>query len=215
MTDDVEAIKATLDRVMKKAQAMKSEGDDWARETNEAFEERQREEWRRPRLAAIPEMYAEAEVGDDRVQAWLSRTLDGGKESLCLAGPTGTGKSYMLWAIYRLLIDARVNAIGVNLIEYLEHLRPGGPEDESLTIEKLVRTPVLLMDDLGVHKSSEWTDDRLYYIVNNRYEHLRPTVVTTNVPVKKWVKVFGERIGWRMIERFVVVEMTGPNRRER
>lgn len=213
MTDDVEDITSTLNRVMQKAQEKKGESDKWARETNEAFEQQRREEWRAPRLAVIPVRYRDAEVEGKELQSWLAHVLDGGWQGLGLAGPTGTGKSYSLWALYRVLIDAKVNAIAVNLIEYLDSLRPGGTE-ESLTIEKLVRAPVLLLDDLGVHKSSDWTDERVYRIINSRYENVKPTVFTTNHPVDEWVEVLGERVAWRLIEDCRIVEMRGRNRRQ-
>jgi DNA replication protein DnaC len=162
----------------------------------------------------IPVRYRNAEVEGKDLQAWLAHVLDGGAQGLGLAGPTGTGKSYALWALYRVLIDAEVNAIAINLIEYLDGLRPGSPE-QTLTIEKLVRTPVLMLDDLGVHKSSDWTDERVYRILNSRYENVRPTVFTTNSPVDEWEQVLGERVAWRLIEDCRVVEMRGKNRRRR
>jgi DNA replication protein DnaC len=194
------------------AQNARAESEQWAKEINEAAVKHQLENWRRPRLDVIPRRYRNAVLERDEIRAWLGQMLDGEEGSLCLIGPTGTGKTYTMWGIYRALVDAQMDAIAINLIEFLDRLRPGG-EDESQTLKRLVGAPVLMMDDLGMHKGSEWADERLYLILNARYEAMRPSVFTTNYPVAKWVEVLGARIASRLIEDCRVVEMRGKDRR--
>ena len=207
-----EPLEEILQRVMKKAEANKVESDERAKKVNEGFVQEQLEEWRRPRLALVPKRYWEARVEGEEMEQWLAHVLDGGSESLCLAGPTGTGKTWALWGLYRAFIDAQVNAVAINLIEFLDKLRPGGPE-ESVTIEKLVRAPVLMMDDLGMHKTSEWTDEKVGLILNARHEWMRPSVFTTNFPRSMWTDVLGDRITSRLSEDCRIVEMRGKDRR--
>jgi DNA replication protein DnaC len=207
-----EHIESVLKRVMEKAQANKTEGESRARLVNEGFEEEQRKEWKRPRLAAIPRRYLEAKVEDKECQRWLAHVLDGGTESLCLAGPTGTGKTWASWGLYRAFIDEGVNAVAINLIEFLDKLRPGGSE-EVLTIDKLISTPVLIMDDLGMQKISAWTDEKLGLILNSRYEWMRPSLFTTNCLPSRWKDMLGDRIASRLSQDCRIVEMRGKDRR--
>jgi DNA replication protein DnaC len=212
MSEEPEPLDEILKRVKKKAEANKAESDERARQINEGYVQEQLEEWRRPRLAVIPKRYREATVEGEESQQWLAYALKGGTEGICFAGPTGTGKTWALWGLYRAFIDAQVNAVAINLIEFLDKLRPGGAE-ESVTLESLVRTPVLMMDDLGMHKTSEWTDEKVGLILNARYEWMRPTVFTTNFPPLMWKDVLGDRITSRLAEDCRIVEMRGKDRR--
>ena len=196
----------------KTLQNARAETEQWAKEINEAAAKQQLEIWRRPRLDVIPRRYRKATLERDEMRTWLGLMLAGEEGSLCLTGPTGTGKTHTMWALYRALIEEHVDAVAINLIEFLDRLRPGG-EDDSQTLKRLVSAPVLMMDDLGMHKTSDWTDERLYLILNARYEAMRPSVFTTNYPVSKWVEILGARIASRLIEDCRVVEMRGKDRR--
>ena len=48
-------------------------------------------------------------------------------------------------------------------------------------LSKMKVTPVLVIDDLGKEKKSEWTRQVLFDVINYRYEHLLPTIITTNL----------------------------------
>ena len=68
--------------------------------------------------------------------------------------------------------------------DLLDHLRAAfGPSSESGVDERLEtirETPLLILDDLGAHHSTPWAQEKLFQILNHRYNSRLPTVITTN-----------------------------------
>ena len=91
-----------------------------------------------------------------------------------------------------------------------------GYEDGSFTRQMATakNAKLLVLDDLGAEKPTEWVQERLFVIVNHRYERELPTFVTTNCGLKE----LAERIGPRTLERLLqgaeVVTVKGRNLRK-
>lgn len=81
------------------------------------------------------------------------------------------------------------------------------------TVQQLVEARMLVIDDLGAEKPTEWVRERLYEIVNARYEAVRPILVTTNLSPQQLEQRIGARVTGRLVEMCELVELTGPNRR--
>ncbi len=101
-------------------------------------------------------------------------------------------------------------------------LRPKGSDrgaEEEL--RRLARVPLLVLDDLGSAKASEWTEEVTYRLINERYNACRPTIYTSNLPATApgqqpdLASVLGERIVSRLSEDTTVIAMTGHDRRRR
>jgi DNA replication protein DnaC len=67
-------------------------------------------------------------------------------------------------------------------------------------INKAETAPILILDDLGAEKISDWVREQLYIIINRRYENMLPTIVTTNCTTAELVERLGERTVSRLIE---------------
>ncbi len=78
-----------------------------------------------------------------------------------------------------------------------------------------MRSSLLLVDDLGAAKTSEWTEELTYRLVNHRYEHLLPTVFTTNLTIRDLRDALGDRIASRLAQMTERVTLTGADRRRR
>jgi DNA replication protein DnaC len=91
--------------------------------------------------------------------------------------------------------------------ELLRAIR-NGYKGEGDTAEKLVQAaetaPLLVLDDLGAEKPTEWVQEQLFIIINRRYEELLPTLITTNCSMAELI----DRIGRRTADR--ILEMTTP-----
>lgn len=81
------------------------------------------------------------------------------------------------------------------------------------TVELLTDARMLVLDDLGVEKPSAWVRERVYEIVNRRYESVRPITVTTNLSPEQMSRQLGDRITGRLMEMCEAFEVTGPSRR--
>lgn len=153
----------------------------------------------------------------DAIRAWLDDGVSDGR-NLFLAGTVGSGKTGIAVAALReLVITHRRNVRHGSVAGLLEGMRPKSAGDAPGTVglDDLQRVHVLLLDDLGVEKASEWQAERLYLIVNDRYERQLPTIMTTNMNRKDLEARVGERIMSRLMEDVQVVQMGGDDLRKR
>jgi DNA replication protein DnaC len=95
-------------------------------------------------------------------------------------------------------------------------------------LEPVVEAGVLVLDDLGAWKMTDWMNDTLFYLLNSRYTARRPTIVTTNyqdadlekikssdplVRREYLVERIGQRLRSRLMEMCVPIPMDGPDMR--
>jgi DNA replication protein DnaC len=80
-------------------------------------------------------------------------------------------------------------------------------------IEKYAGSRCLIMDDLGVEKTSKWSMQTLYSIIDRRYRDERQTLVTSNLTLNEIAEKVGDRIASRIAGMCKVVEIKGRDRR--
>jgi DNA replication protein DnaC len=108
----------------------------------------------------------------------------------------------------------KFSGVGVwRVSSLLDALRPNSGQDSDKLIEIAQRVPILMLDDLGAEKVTEWTLERLTLILDERYVEMRPTLITSNVPLHKLRLHVGDRIESRVAEMCEKVALTGPDRR--
>lgn len=171
----------------------------------------------------VPPAYGSPKLADldDEVReplaAWSSTVLDRGYENLLLCGPVGTGKTHAAYAALRPAVGADRRVAGYFVAQLLQDLRPSDdPEIEARAraARRRVETcDLLLLDDVGVEKASEWTVERLGVIVHGRWEARLPVVMTTNLPLAELADVLTERAYSRFAENLTIVRLTGHDRR--
>jgi len=168
------------------------------------------------RLKDVPARYAGARLEHPEAHAWVTRCLmDERVDGLLITGPVGTGKTHLMWAIYRAIAEAdpqRFGVISVKVVSLLARLRPGGDESHDY-VSRLCRAPLLMLDDIGAQKGSEWVSERLYEIVDARYEAKLPIICTTNRKPDKLAETAGERVASRLIEMCEIFPVLGGDRR--
>ncbi|MDT3395801.1 ATP-binding protein [Streptomyces sp. B1866] len=175
----------------------------------------------------IPPRYRHAQPDHPQVTTWIQQVVLAARPgpsgapgiatgpSLLIAGPTGVGKTHQAYGAVRGLLHAGVRlrwqmTTAADL--YAAH-RPRPGHDSERHLRDLARCPLLLIDDLGAAKASEWTEELTYRLINSRYEHLLPTVLTTNLPTRDLRTALGDRVASRLAEMTERVVLTGPDRR--
>jgi DNA replication protein DnaC len=100
---------------------------------------------------------------------------------LVLLGGTGSGKTHLAAAIAHELQAKRrgVRFVVVpDLLDYLRRAMHDDDRDRRDLIEDVRAAPCLVLDDLGVHSATPWAQEKLYQILNFRYNAKLPTVIT-------------------------------------
>jgi len=104
---------------------------------------------------------------------------------LILKGSYGTGKTHLAAGIAHACTDAGVQTIFSTTPDLLDHLRttymPHAIDTYDVRLDTMRQVPVLILDDLGVENQSSWAQEKLYQLIDYRYN--RPdlfTIVTTN-----------------------------------
>ena len=136
------------------------------------------------------------------------------KNSLMLMGKPGTGKTHLAAAIANDFVSKTIPTLFGTLIDHLESIKEefehGGINDY---LQRMKTVPVLVIDDLGQEKPSEWQMQTLYQLVNYRYEHLLPIIITTNLTADEMANYLGHSLFSRLYEISNGVETKGSDYR--
>jgi len=150
-------------------------------------------------LSRLPIRYRNATPRHDISRRWLVRYAQGDMINLAILGPSRVGKTWEAAAIARtLLLEHRVPVCFELVPSMLDRLRPNA--DGASDIGQYQAAPVLMLDDLGAEKRSEWTDEQLYRVADFRAKRNLPTIVTSNLSPKALTDLYGPRICGRLFE---------------
>lgn len=112
-------------------------------------------------------------------------------EGLYLSGGFGTGKTHLAAAVCHEAIRQGHQPIFGTMITLLERIKAtysGGEETEWQLIDRYIRCDLLIVDDLGKERPTPWALEKLYGIINARYEDCRPVVITANYGISQMEK---------------------------
>jgi len=107
-------------------------------------------------------------------------------------GTFGAGKTHLAAAIANYLINNGVPVIFGTVISLLGKLKESYSRDESESeiLDLYGTVDLLILDDLGKERVNEWVLEKLYHIINERYENNLPLVITTNYGIDELTKRF-------------------------
>ena len=136
---------------------------------------------------------------------------------LLLFGDVGTGKSFAAGCVANSLLDQDVPVLMTNFPSILARLGGTFGEERMAFLDSLGDYDLLIIDDLGVERNTEYAMEQMFSIVDSRYRSGKPLIVTTNLKLdelKHPPDLAHARIYDRILERCAPILFAGKNFRE-
>lgn len=137
-------------------------------------------------------------------------------QGLIFYGGVGTGKSFMAACIANSLLDKAYPVIMTSLVKLLENSQ-GFKGIEEAMINHLCNVKLLVLDDLGAERSTDFALEKVYDIIDSRYRVKKPMIITTNIELsamKSPQDVRYSRLYDRILEICYPVKFEGFSRRK-
>lgn len=136
---------------------------------------------------------------------------------LLLCGTVGTGKSFLAAAIANELISQGTPCLMTNFSRLISRISEKFGGDQKY-LDNLDRFDLLVIDDLGVERDSDFTWEKVMNVIDSRYRAGLPLIVTTNLSMKDLsdpTDIRRQRVFSRLREMCVFLEVRGEDRRGR
>ncbi|MFF5456154.1 ATP-binding protein [Streptomyces sp. NPDC012950] len=178
--------------------------------------------------AGMPPRYRAAIADHPQVLAWVRAVAEaavapnqGARRqvttgpSLLMAGVVGAGKTHQAYGAVRRLVQSGVGVRwrATTAADLYADLRPRPGADSERELAAVSRCPLLIIDDLGAAKASEWVEEVTYRLINRRYNYELPTLITTNLAIRDLRAYVGDRVASRLAQMTTRVEFEQVDRR--
>lgn len=143
----------------------------------------------------------------------FDKMLKDGK-GLLMWGNTGTGKSCAATAIANRVRQLGFSALTVSFVEIIPDLVNGNNSESDSTIRQLIHTDLVVLDDFDAELCKESTLERLYDLIDERYQKKLPIIITTKLTPNEMDNAIGAsaQIYDLLLECCYLMQFTGPNR---
>lgn len=149
------------------------------------------------------------------VEHWAAMKERG--QGLLLWGGVGTGKTFAAACIAHALTEQAVPVLMTNFSKILNSLSGMFSEDRNKYLASFHHFSLLIIDDLGIERNSEYALEQVYNVVDSRYLSRLPFIITTNLPLAELQApkdLAHARIYDRVLERCTPICFNGPNYRK-
>ncbi|MEK3977884.1 ATP-binding protein [Psychrobacillus sp. FSL K6-2836] len=178
------------------------------------FERRQKN---KIKSAKVPQEYFDVTVGSYNIELYTQQSntdkamiakrvavkyvenfenmLQRGKGLFLYSETKGSGKTRLAISILNALIRKyQVNALYISSVNLLNEIKQTFQSVESIDTSRIIQTfkevPLLVIDDLGVEKVSDWSEEMFTQILDERMSNYRPTIITSNFSISQLSKKY-------------------------
>lgn len=137
------------------------------------------------------------------------------RKGLFLWGECGTGKTHMMYALLKLFrYQMKFHARMYTTSELLELLKEDFKyEDRKNFKEILAFDGLLMLDDMGSERMTDWVAQTFFQLINDRYLKNLPVVITSNLNLAEVSDKIGDRVASRISEMCKIVKLEGGDKR--
>lgn len=185
----------------------------------------------------------EQERALEKCRAFATNGLDSINQGrgLFIKGAVGTGKSHLSVSTLRAIVEINIDRFGrpasdngfvgepiydgfycsmISVVDLLGILRESFSADQLRAparrlLNRVRSDAVVILDDIGAERPSEWVEEQLYALIDIRYRMQRSTIFTTNCSMKKLEAQIGSRSVSRIIEMCEGIKLGGEDWRKR
>ncbi len=134
-------------------------------------------------------------------------------QGLIFWGSVGTGKSFAAACIANYLLDRKVPVVMTSFVKLLEAFQ-SGRDEETAILNRLGYAKLVIFDDLGAERGTDYALEKVYNIVDSRYRKNLPMILTTNLTVEEMkgeIDMRYKRVYDRVFETCYPMQFTGPS----
>lgn len=179
----------------------------------------------------LPERYRGKAIPATKQALWAIGEVRKGS-SLFLTGIPGSGKTHLAvallneWFAESMVMGeegpypSKGTPVFLPAVELLLEIKSSWDEKESaqaesekMILDKYSRKPLLVIDDLGAEKISEWSRQVVYLLIDRRYRDCKQTIITSNLSIQALANQLDARIASRISEMGSILEMENKDYR--
>lgn len=137
-------------------------------------------------------------------------------QGLLFWGDVGTGKSFAAACIANYLLERKIPVIMTSFVKLLEVIQ-ASREEEPAILNRLGYAKLVIFDDLGAERGTDYALEKVYNIIDSRYRKSLPMILTTNLTIeemKRDMDIRYSRIYDRIFEICYPIQFTGPSWRK-
>lgn len=177
---------------------------------------------------SIPKRYENAKWEDvpDQIKESFKKISSGGK-GFYVTGKVGTGKTHICYAINKFYdqpgkhtdngFNPGRSLIVWNVVDLINEIKTDFDRDSAdkkrYDLELSKTEKILILDDIGAERITDFVEEKLYYLINSRYINMLPTIFTSNFSITELAGRIGERSASRIVEMCDIFELGGDDKR--
>lgn len=168
--------------------------------------------------ANTPARYRHAVATHPAVTDWVTRYLldPAVAGDLVLMGGTGSGKTHQAYGALAAIGNSGqpvVRWVAESAPDLQARMLPSSGVNLESEFNRIANAPLLLLDDLGASKGSDWAEAVTFRLVDRRYNRCLPTIYTTNIPLEQLKRFLGDRVNSRLAQTATKVKLNDGDRR--